>query len=209
MRVITSMIAFAALVSAAPASAQSTPARPSGESPDVPLKLDREVFSYPADGRRDPFKPLGGKDAMGPLFEELVLRSIIYSPDARLSVVNIVDNSRTLYRLRAGDIIGNARVVAIEPYRVRLAVSSYGLVREEILELAQRETVSAVRRGQAEPEQSQRSLSEQLGEELLRAITGRRDSTAVQQQQQQQTQTDTTRNRAPIVPRVRGGGTER
>ena len=193
------------VITAQAASAQN--ATENGQA-EVPLKLDREVFSYPLDGRRDPFKPLGGKDALGPLFEELVVRSIIYSQDPKLSVVNMVDGARTLYRLRTGDVIGNARVIAIEPYRVRLAVSSYGLVREEILELAQRETVAEVRRSQADVQQQQRTLSEQLGEELLRALTGRRDTTAAVPPRQT-TQPDTTRARAPIVPRVRGGGTDR
>jgi len=209
MRATTFPLGLALVVAAAQAAAAQTAPPANGQQAETPLKLDREVYSYPGHGRRDPFKPLGGKDAMGPLFEELVVRSIIYSADPRLSVVNMVDGAKTLYRLRTGDVIGNARIVAIEPYRVRMAVTSYGLVREEVLELAQRETVAAVRRNQANAQrQQQRTLSEMLGEELLRAITGQRDSTAVRPPQQT-TQTDTTRNRAPIVPRVRGGGTDR
>jgi len=212
MRATAYSFGFALAVAAQAVSAQAAPPQAppaSGQQAEVPLKLDREVFAYPSDGRRDPFKPLDGKDAMGPLYEELVVRSIIYSPNSRLSVVNVVDGSKALYRLRVGDIVGNARVVAIEPYRVRLAVSSFGLIREEVLELAQRETVAAARRGQLAPTEADRDMTDAFTE-MLRALTGRRDSTAVQPpRQQQSTQTDTTRTRAPIVPRVRGGGTDR
>jgi hypothetical protein len=49
------------------------------------LVLEREVFTYPSFGRRNPFEPLVG-DASGPRFEQMELRGVIYSPDASRSV---------------------------------------------------------------------------------------------------------------------------
>ncbi len=124
---------------AAPAFAQAPappPAGPPGSQPEPKLAFDREVFSYPAEGRRDPFRPLmGGPGSGGPLFADLTLRGIIYSPDARRSVALVQSGNRRTYRLRRGDIIGNARVLEIQPLRVRFAVENFGTVRTEVLDL--------------------------------------------------------------------------
>jgi hypothetical protein len=118
------------------AQAPAPPAGPPGSQPEPKLAFDREVFSYPAEGRRDPFKPLtGGPGSGGPLFADLTLRGIIYSPDARRSVALVQTGNRRTYRLRRGDIIGNARVLEIQPLRVRFAVENFGTVRNEVLDL--------------------------------------------------------------------------
>ncbi len=130
------LVAFAALPLYAQAPAPAGAAPPPGSQPEPKLAFDREVFAYPAEGRRDPFKPLvGGPSSGGPLFQDLALRGIIFSPDARRSVALVQVGGRRTFRLRRGDIIGNARVLEIQPLRVRFAVENFGTVRNEVLEL--------------------------------------------------------------------------
>jgi hypothetical protein len=127
---------FAQAPATPPAGAPGAPAAIPGSQPEPKLAFDREVFGYPAEGRRDPFKPLtGGPGSGGPLFADLALRGIIYSPDARRSVALVQVGGKRTFRLRRGDIIGNARVLEIQPLRVRFAVENFGTVRNEILEL--------------------------------------------------------------------------
>lgn len=129
------LLLLAAVPLAAQAPAPPAPAVP-GSQPEPKLAFDREVFGYPAEGRRDPFKPLlSGAGAGGPLFADLSLRGIIYSPEASRSVALVQVGNRRTFRLRRGDIIGNARVLEIQPLRVRFAVENFGQVRNEVLEL--------------------------------------------------------------------------
>ena len=132
----------ACLFVALPAFAQAPPRNagapniPPGSQPEPKLAFDREVFTYPAEGRRDPYKPLvGGPGSGGPLFADITLRGIIYSADARRSVALVQVGSKRTFRLRSGDVIGNARVLEIEPQRVRFAVENFGTIRTETLEL--------------------------------------------------------------------------
>ncbi len=115
----------AAAKSAPPASA------PSAEEPK--LIFDREVFDYPAAPRRDPFTPLVGKNDMGPRFEDLSVRGIIYAPAGR-SLVVLSDGKKT-YRRRSGEMVGNARVGQISPTRVIFSVDNFGSWHQETLEL--------------------------------------------------------------------------
>jgi Tfp pilus assembly protein PilP len=115
-----------------PAEGTTTPAA------EVRLVYDREVFTYSAPGRRDPFRPLTDDDELGPRFEQLTLRAIIYSTGADRSVAMLGDGSGRVYRVRVGDVLGNARVVEIGPMRVVMAVETFGTVRQEMLELQRR-----------------------------------------------------------------------
>src|SRR5688500_2604619 len=98
-----------------PAAGATKPAGPAGAVGEPKLVFDREVFNYPGVGRRDPFKPLIGKESLGPLFDDLKLRGIIYSADPTRSIVLIQDGAKRLYRLKRGDVVGNSRVVEIRP----------------------------------------------------------------------------------------------
>ena len=130
MLVLIGLPLFAQTPPAAP------PAAPPGSQPEPKLTFDREVFAYPSEGRRDPFKPLfGGPGSGGPLFADIALRGIIYSPDPRRSVVLVQVGGKRTFRLRQGDIIGNARVTAIQPLRVLFAVENFGTIRNEVLDL--------------------------------------------------------------------------
>lgn len=101
---------------------------------DPTLIFEREVFVYPTENRRDPFKPLG-QDGLGPMFEDVTLRMIIFSEVAGESVVVLADRSRRTYRLRRGQRLGNATVVSITPTRAVFVVEDYGNRRQEVLDL--------------------------------------------------------------------------
>ncbi len=121
---------------ASPPPAAATKAAPpaaaaSAEEPK--LIFDREVYTYPSGGRRDPYTPLVGKNDQGPRFEDLSIRGIIYSPSAE-SMVLLSDGKKT-YRRHRGEMVGNARVVQIAPTRVIFSVDNFGVWREESLEM--------------------------------------------------------------------------
>jgi hypothetical protein len=118
-----------------PPAGATKPAGPAGAVGEPKLVFDREVFSYPGAGRRDPFKPLIGKESLGPLFDDLKLRGIIYSPDPTRSIVLIQDGAKRIYRLKRGDVVGNSRIVEIKPLAARFAVENFGMIRYEVLQL--------------------------------------------------------------------------
>lgn len=141
MAVISRMRALAlvfAVAFAAPLAAQQPPRPPGAPAAPIPepkLAFDREVFSYPGSARRDPFKPLVGKESLGPLFDDLRLKGIIYSSDPTRSIVLIQDGAKRLYRIKRGDVVGNSRIVEIQPLAVRFAVENFGMIRYEVLQL--------------------------------------------------------------------------
>lgn len=137
MALIKTMRALAAItvISGAAASYAQQPATPPQPIPEPKLVFDREVYSYASSARRDPFKALVGKESLGPLFDDLKLKGIIFSGDANLSIALIQDGSKRLYRMRRGEVIGNSRVVEIKPLAVRFAVENFGMVKYEVLEL--------------------------------------------------------------------------
>ena len=108
-------------------------AAPAVTAEEPEMIFEREVFVYQRGSRRDPFKPLTD-NMMGPLFETLSLRMIIHSTDPTASIAVVADNNQT-YRVRRGQVVGNARVVSIEKDRVVFTVEELGNYRQEILEL--------------------------------------------------------------------------
>lgn len=131
------LVAALLFLAASPALGQQRGAEqpPAGEAE---LKLEREFFIYPRDGRRDPFVSLAARTDMGPRFEELRLSGIIYSPGGG-SVLLLTDASGKAHRVRQGGVIGNARVVDIGPNHGVFAVENFGVVRQERLEMKPRE----------------------------------------------------------------------
>jgi hypothetical protein len=130
-------VACAAAFWATPAAAQQAPsggAAPADSAAEPRLVFDREVFSYSAGGRRDPFRPLTAADD-GPLFDELTLRMIIFSQDPRESLVLVQDVAGKVHRLRRGERVGNATVVDIGRSRVLFSVNEFGVYRQGVLEL--------------------------------------------------------------------------
>jgi hypothetical protein len=99
---------------------------------DPVLMFEREVFTYQGRSRRDPFKPLTG--AEGPLFEDLKINVILYSPNPAESVVLLSDNTNKQYRVKRGDTVGNCcTVVDIGPARIVFSVVDFGIRRQEVL----------------------------------------------------------------------------
>jgi hypothetical protein len=102
------------------------------------LVFDREVYRYPGENRRDPFRPLTRQEDLGPVFNDLTLRMIIFSPDPKQSVVVLADASKKTYRLRRGESLGNATVVEIRQTQVVFAVDDFGVRRQEVIDMKSR-----------------------------------------------------------------------
>jgi len=101
----------------------------------------RERFVYPPDGRRNPFKSLieEGLDTR-PIFDNLDLVGVIFGGSAG-SVATVIDRaSEKRYRVRRGDVVGDARVVEIRPDAVVFRVTEFGLTRSETLSLERRQS---------------------------------------------------------------------
>lgn len=127
---------FALALADRPVVAQAaTPAKPGPQKPrDIQLVFEREVFHYAAASRRDPFRSLAS-EGMGPVFDDLTLRMIIYSSRPGQSVALLADGSKKLYRLREGETVGNATVLDIKEHSVTFSVEDYGNRRQEVLDL--------------------------------------------------------------------------
>ena len=108
------------------------------EPGELELVYEREVYTYEGDARRDPFRPLTDDGGLGPRFESLSLRAIIYSTGRDGSLALLTDAEDRVYRVRVGDVVGNAQVLEIGPLRVILAVENFGTIRQEMLELPTR-----------------------------------------------------------------------
>lgn len=105
------------------------------QDPPIPI-YRREVFDYSAQGRRDPFRSLVNSDDLGVRVEDLTLRGVVVSRDARRSVATLEQvGSERRIRARVGDRIGGITVVAILPRSVEVVVEEFGVPRREVLPL--------------------------------------------------------------------------
>jgi len=122
-------LAFLATVAiATPAAAQAPDAM--ADSMGI---YEREIFNYPADGRRDPFLPLNAGQQLGPRFEDLAVSGILFSPSIG-SVATLTDGSTgKRYRARVGDQFGEIRVAEIRKEEVVFVITSFGISRRESL----------------------------------------------------------------------------
>jgi len=94
---------------------------------------EREIFEYPLFDRRDPFLALTAGMAIGPRFEDLTLVGVLFSPEQG-SVANLTDvKTGKRYRTRAGDRLGDIRVVTIREDQVDFVITSFGVSRQETL----------------------------------------------------------------------------
>ncbi|WP_420441681.1 hypothetical protein [Candidatus Palauibacter sp.] len=121
-RILTVVLATAFRVGPAEVAAQTRP----------PI-YEREIFSYHAFERRDPFLPLHPDTQAGPRFGDLTLSGVLYHP--QLGSVAILTDRTTgrRYRARERDIIGTARVVQIRIEEVDFVITSFGVSRRETL----------------------------------------------------------------------------
>lgn len=141
-RIAAPLVPALLLLAALPLAGQTQPptpppaTRPAKPPAEPKLVFEREVYTYPGGPRRDPFLPLIGQNAGGPLFQDLQLRMILYSADAPArSVASLMDASKKVYRVRRGDVVGNATVLDVGPRRVLFSVVDFGIRRQEVLEL--------------------------------------------------------------------------
>lgn len=155
------MVFVAALASGASAQARaqaatrppaSTTAKPAGTTPAQPPKpsaatapapavdttprvlINREVFAYEGDGRRDPFVSLLTTSDLRPLLTDLKLVAVAFDPRGQNSVAVLRDiTSKDQYRVRVGQAIGRMRVAAIQEKAVIFTIEEFGYSRQEIL----------------------------------------------------------------------------
>lgn len=106
---------------------------------DSTITYTREVFTYPEQGRRNPFAPVDAGVEEGPRFRDLRLRGVIYSPSTGSVAVLQDETTGERYRVRDGQRIGDAQVLQIQRSQVTFAVSGVGQTRQETLQVEKRE----------------------------------------------------------------------
>jgi hypothetical protein len=125
-----------AKTAATPAAKTATPPLP---APDTMPKvlINREVFQYEGDGRRDPFVSLLTTSDLKPLLTDLKLVGVAYDPRGQNSVAVLRDvTSKDQYKVRVGQTIGRMRVAAIQPKAVIFTIEEFGYSRQELLPIA-------------------------------------------------------------------------
>lgn len=98
--------------------------------------MTREVFTYDAAGRRDPFFSLILTDDLRPLLSDLKLVGVLYSPGTSRSVAIFRDiQTNAQYRVQQGAALGRMRVAQIKPKGVIFTIDEFGLSRQDSLML--------------------------------------------------------------------------
>ncbi|HEU4747385.1 MAG TPA: hypothetical protein VFS56_02710 [Gemmatimonadaceae bacterium] len=114
----------------------STPAPAAPVAADTPQRvlINREMFQYDADGRRDPFVSLLTTTDLRPLLTDLKLVAVAFDPNGRSSVAVMRDTaSREQHRVRVGQTLGRMRVAAIQEKAVIFTIEEFGFSRQEML----------------------------------------------------------------------------
>jgi hypothetical protein len=114
-------------------------AKPPLPAPDTTPKvlINREVFQYEGDGRRDPFVSLLTTSDLKPMLNDLKLVGVAYDPRGQNSVAVLRDvTSKDQYKVRVGQTIGRMRVAAIQPKAVIFTIEEFGYSRQELLPIA-------------------------------------------------------------------------
>jgi hypothetical protein len=123
----------------APVAVAKKTATPPLPAPDTMPKvlINREVFQYEGDGRRDPFVSLLTTADLKPLLTDLKLVGVAYDPRGQNSVAVLRDvTSKDQYKVRVGQTIGRMRVAAIQPKAVIFTIEEFGYSRQELLPIA-------------------------------------------------------------------------
>jgi hypothetical protein len=114
----------------------TAPTGPSNIAPGAMQPVTREVFTYDADSRRDPFFSLILTEDLRPLLSDLKLVGILYEASGRRSVAimrDVLTNAQ--YRVNAGMSLGRMRVAQIKPRAVIFTVDEFGQSRQDSLVL--------------------------------------------------------------------------
>lgn len=116
----------------APAGAKAPAPAPADTTPRV--LINREIFQYDGDGRRDPFVSLLTTSDLRPLLSDLKLVAVAFDPRGRNSVAVLRDpTSKSQYRVKVGQTIGRMRVAAIQEKAVIFTIEEFGYSRQELL----------------------------------------------------------------------------
>jgi hypothetical protein len=108
------------------------------------VSLNREVYSYAAGNRRDPFVSLMQNGDLRPLLTDLRLVTVLYDPTGRNSIAVMHDvgsNTKDQYRVRVGQTLGRMRVAQIEPKEIVFTIEEVGFSRQAALALGDSTTV--------------------------------------------------------------------
>jgi len=119
-----------------PAVASLPAASPAAAAPDTTPRvlINREIFQYDGDGRRDPFVSLLTTSDLRPLLADLKLVAVAYDPRGQNSVAVLRDpTSKTQYKVKVGQTIGRMRVAAIQEKAVIFTIEEFGYSRQELL----------------------------------------------------------------------------
>lgn len=101
------------------------------------ITIQREVFDYSGNGRRDPYKSLMSTSDVRPLLSDLRLTAVAFDPDGNNSVAILRDSfSKQQYRIRVGQQLGRLRVSGINEKLVQFSVEEFGFNRTETLRLS-------------------------------------------------------------------------
>lgn len=145
------VVALAAILLVMPGAATAQDAAPSPARPAAPAKpaidvstlqrdssgnvvFNREVFSYPRSGRRDPFASLITTGDMRPLVQDLEVVGIILAGANSVATLKDISTGE-VYRVRNGSMVGRIRVSAIRQREVALSIDEFGFTRQEVLSL--------------------------------------------------------------------------
>lgn len=120
---------------AANKSATPAPAAAKAPADTTPrVLINREIFQYDGDGRRDPFVSLLTTSDLRPLLNDLKLVAVAYDPRGQNSVAVLRDaTSKSQYRVKVGQTIGRMRVAAIQEKAVIFTIEEFGYSRQELL----------------------------------------------------------------------------
>ena len=112
--------------------AAAVPATAADTAPRV--LINREIYQYDGDGRRDPFVSLLTTSDLRPLLADLKLVAVAYDPRGQNSVAVLRDpTSKTQYKVKVGQTIGRMRVAAIQEKAVIFTIEEFGYSRQELL----------------------------------------------------------------------------
>jgi hypothetical protein len=101
------------------------------------ITIQREVYDYVGNGRRDPYKSLMSTSEVRPLLSDLRLTAVAFDPDGDNSVAILRDSfSKAQYRIRVGQQLGRLRVSGIKQKSVQFTLDEFGFNRTETLQLS-------------------------------------------------------------------------
>jgi hypothetical protein len=99
------------------------------------LSIDREIFTYSSDGRRDPFRSLMSSADLRPMISDLELKAVIFDPRGGSVAIMRDVTTKEQYRVRVGQALGRMRVARIQPRSITFTIDEFGLNRQEVLTL--------------------------------------------------------------------------